>query len=127
MFDSTMMNESIQKGALVATVTCQSLDSESIERFARECAELAHRYTELPLVLDITALKFLASVAIGGIIRLANQCKGNGRRLVLAGLDEKIHNMLKKTCTDRMFEIRGSVAEALRDAGDGSSSPRWLV
>ena len=47
--------------------------------------------------------------------------------MLLAGLDEKIHTMLKKTGTDRVFEIRDSVAEALRDAGDGSSSPRWLV
>ena len=63
------------------------------------------------VVLDLAKLNFISSVGMGLLVRIQNQLKESGGRLVLAAPRPLIREALRRAALQRIFEIRDSVDE----------------
>lgn len=64
------------------------------------------------LIMDLTEVPSLDSMAIGTLVRAHVHCAKAGRRLALAGLNHRVRNVLEIVGVDPLFEIYATVAEA---------------
>lgn len=64
------------------------------------------------LILDLTDVPSLDSMAVGALVRAYVTCNKAGRRLALAGLSHRVRNVLQITGVDPLFEIYGTVSDA---------------
>jgi len=65
------------------------------------------------VVLDLSELEYLDSTAIGTLVGGLHRLKSEDRDLVLVNPRERIAGLLRVANLDSLFEIYGSVAEAL--------------
>ena len=77
-----------------------------------------------PLVLDLTDLEYMDSTAIGVLVGVLHRMKSENRDLALVNPRERIAALLRIARLDTLFEIYGSVAEAMaaldrREGGSG--------
>lgn len=66
------------------------------------------------VVLDLTDLEYLDSTAVGILVGALHRLKSEDRELVLVNPRERIAGLLRVAHLDSLFEIYGSVPEALR-------------
>lgn len=64
------------------------------------------------LIIDLTELTSLDSMAIGALVRAYVSCGKSGRKLVLVGPNYRVRNTLQITGVDPLFEIYASISEA---------------
>jgi serine/threonine-protein kinase RsbW len=64
------------------------------------------------LVLDLSALPYLASIGIGALVRLAKTCRRFGTRFALVGVSPELARMLGMMQIDRFIPICGTPEEA---------------
>jgi anti-sigma B factor antagonist len=64
------------------------------------------------LILDLTEVPSIDSVAVGVLVRTFVSCHKSGRRLALVGLAHRVRNVLQLTGIDPLFETYATVAEA---------------
>ena len=65
------------------------------------------------LVLDLSDLEYMDSTVVGVLVGALHRLKGEGRELVLVNPRERIASLLRTAKLDSLFEIYGSVSEAL--------------
>ncbi len=78
-----------------------TLASEQAEPSVRELESLASK----PIVLDCTALDYIASSGLRVLLRLRKACAAHGQQVTMLGVNENIMEVLKVTHFDRMFII----------------------
>ena len=66
----------------------------------------AHR-----VVVDLAELQFLDSLGLGVLVGGLRRARLHGGRLVLAGANDRIRQILEVTGLDRTFQLAGDVAE----------------
>ena len=69
------------------------------------------------LIIDMTGVPHVDSMAIGGLVRAYVACQKAGRRLALTGLNHRVKNVLALTGVEALFEVYPSVSlaeEAMR-------------
>jgi anti-sigma B factor antagonist len=64
------------------------------------------------LILDLTDVPSLDSMAVGALVRSFVTCNKAGRKLALVGLSHRVRNILQLTGVDPLFEIYATVADA---------------
>lgn len=64
------------------------------------------------VILDMTDVPLLDSMAVGTLVRTFVACHNSGRKLALVGLNHRVHNVLHLTGVAPLFETYASVAEA---------------
>jgi anti-sigma B factor antagonist len=64
------------------------------------------------LILDLTEVPSIDSMAIGVLVRAFVSCNKSGRKLALVGLNHRIRNILQITGVDPLFETYASIPEA---------------
>ncbi len=64
------------------------------------------------LIIDLTEVSSLDSMAIGTLVRAFVSCNKSGRKLVLVGLNYRVKNILQITGVDPLFETYATIAEA---------------
>jgi len=92
------------EGTVKLGETCREFEA-SLERVARERTGA--------LVLDLTKLEYMDSTVVGVLVGSLHRLKGEGRELVLVNPRERIASLLRTAKLDSLFEIYGTVAEAL--------------
>jgi anti-sigma B factor antagonist/stage II sporulation protein AA (anti-sigma F factor antagonist) len=85
-------------------------DGEQVDELDRQLRLISNLKPKL-LVLDLAKLNFLSSVGMGLLVRIQNQLKDSGGRLVLAAPRPLIREALRRAALQRIFEIRDSVDE----------------
>ena len=65
------------------------------------------------VVLDLSKVAILPSLALGRLVELANACKARNQTLKLAGLQPQIRKVLAVTRLDTVFPIADSVEAAI--------------
>ena len=65
------------------------------------------------IVLDLTDVPYMDSAALGSLVHAEVSSTHRGRRLVLAGVNERVATLLRVTNVDRAFTIYPTVAQAL--------------
>jgi anti-anti-sigma factor len=66
------------------------------------------------LILDLTNVPSLDSMAVGALVRAFVSCNKSGRKLALVGLNHRVRNVLQLTGIDPLFETYATVADAER-------------
>src|SRR6202161_4174400 len=64
------------------------------------------------LILDLTGVPTIDSVAIGALVRAFVSCHKSGRKLALVGLNHRVHNVLHLTGIAPLFDTYATISEA---------------
>ena len=64
------------------------------------------------LILDMTEVPMVDSMAVGALVRAFVSCHKTGRKLALVGLNHRVHNVLHLTGIAPLFDTYASVREA---------------
>ena len=64
------------------------------------------------LIIDLTEVSSVDSMAVGTLVRAFVSCHKAGRKLVLVGLNYRVKNILQITGVDPLFEIYANISEA---------------
>lgn len=66
------------------------------------------------LIFDLSAVSYLDSSAIGSLVNAYVSCSNHGRKMALAGVSDRVRQMLSITRVDTLFSFFGDVALAER-------------
>ena len=64
------------------------------------------------LVLDLSSVPYMDSAGMGAIINYYVSCQRNGRKLVVAGVNSRVHELFRMTKVDGLLTVLPTVAEA---------------
>ena len=64
------------------------------------------------LILDLSDVPMVDSMAVGALVRAFVSCHKSGRKLALVGLNHRVHNVLHLTGIAPLFDTYASVSEA---------------
>lgn len=98
---------------IIAAVTRKALDALTAERLDTELSSASAQAPGRAVVLDMSKVEFAPSVAIGVLLRVAQDLKFFGRRLIVVGLTPQVRRTMAVTRIDKVLEIRNSVADAV--------------
>lgn len=108
----------------VFSVTRRSGSSEGVEILspkgaisfatAPEFRDAVEVTTGRRLIIDLTEVPSIDSVAVGVLVRAFVTCHKSERRLALVGLTHRVRNVLQLTGIDPLFETFPTVADAER-------------
>ena len=74
--------------------------------------EAARAVASPSLIVDLSEVPWLDSMAIGALVRVYASCSKAGRRLALVGLNHRVANVLRLTGVDALFDTYSSITEA---------------
>lgn len=77
-----------------------------------EFQEAVKKASGAHLILDLTSVPSVDSMAVGALVRAFVTCNKSGRKLVLVGANHRVRNVLQLTGIDPLFENYATVAEA---------------
>ena len=90
---------------LLIEVSRRSLNGPSTQQLVDLVHSAAAQQIGIPIVLDMTRVKFAPSVALGALVRLARSFEFDGRRLAFVGVDTRVRDTMRITRLDRVLEI----------------------
>jgi anti-anti-sigma factor len=64
------------------------------------------------LILDLTEVPMVDSMAVGALVRAFVSCHKSGRKLALVGLNHRVHNVLHLTGIAPLFDTYATISEA---------------
>ncbi len=64
------------------------------------------------LIIDLSEVPSVDSMAIGALVRIFVSCNKSGRKLALAGLNLRVKNVLQITGVDPLFDTYSTIPEA---------------
>ncbi|HTW25024.1 MAG TPA: STAS domain-containing protein [Candidatus Baltobacteraceae bacterium] len=64
------------------------------------------------LIIDLSEVPSVDSMAVGALVRVYVSCTKAGRKLALVGLNHRVRNVLQIVGVDPLFETYASVPEA---------------
>jgi anti-sigma B factor antagonist len=71
----------------------------------------------LRLIIDMTAVPSIDSMAIGALVRVFVSCNKAGRKLALVGVNHRVQNTLRITGVEALFDTYATVPEAEASLG----------
>lgn len=101
--------ENRPEGTLV--VIAGKIDFEVSNEFQKDLLDIARRKPKR-LVLELSGVDFMDSSGVASLVKLLSTAKNQKIDLRLAGLQERIRNVLTITHLDKVFDIRDTVDEA---------------
>ncbi len=95
---------------VVVRIRAARLDETNITEVRAETAGAGAESPELPVALDMSNIAFMPSLSLAGLIQLNQIYKARQQRLILAGLQPPIRQILAITRLDRLFEIHDDLS-----------------
>jgi anti-anti-sigma factor len=99
--------------AVVASIGVRRLDHNSTNQLKAEVAAAAAGAPRYSIILDMSKLEFVPSVALGALVDLVRTLRQGGQRLLLVGLNRQIRSTLAVTRLDKLMEIFTDADDAL--------------
>lgn len=87
---------------VIMSGSMDTLASEKLEPSVKELESLASK----PIIIDCSALDYIASSGLRILLRLRKACETNGQQLTLVGVNENVMEVLQITHFDNMFIIK---------------------
>lgn len=103
----------VRDDAILVTPTCTELDGEHADEMEDMISAATAETQNLPVILDLSHVEQVAEDSLGVLVDLLNQCKKRAQRLVLAGLQPGVLEILSVTNLGKLFEYREDVEDAL--------------
>lgn len=105
-----IMNQRTQNGWTVVSVATEVVDGNNVAAFK---TGLAPRLTPgVKLVLDLGAVEFMDSAALGALLTASRTIESGGGALRLANLTPPVRTLFELVRLHRVFEIMNDVNEA---------------
>jgi anti-anti-sigma factor len=106
---------SIQQHAeyISAVVNLPQLKDVTLDKLHADVASAAAQHPKLPVILDLTQVNYVPSMALGTLVMLMRQLKNSNQRFVLVGLQPEVRTVLAITRLDKLFEIHPTMEAAL--------------
>jgi anti-sigma B factor antagonist len=98
----------------MATVLCRDLDHDSTQHLQAELASALDAAPTLPLVLDLSNVEFMPSLALGVMVKVHKSLGQAGRKCVLVGVRPQVRETISIAALDRLLVLRGTLGEALQ-------------
>jgi anti-sigma B factor antagonist len=98
--------------ATIVMIHGDSLDAGNVADFKREMTPLIGDSAKL--VMDLSALQFVDSSGLGGILSCLRQISSQGRALVLCSMTKPVRTLFELVRMHRIFDIVNTREEALR-------------
>lgn len=109
-----------QDQAVILHVEARNLDEANTQRVHAEIANAVEQWPDLPFVLDLSKVKFLPSLTLGAMVKLGNEFRARGQRLLLAHPQPTVKQVIALTRLDRVFEVFDTVDGALTAVRESS-------
>ncbi len=100
--------------AVFAKVICRDLELESTQRLQTELTSALDAAPTLPLVLDLSSVEFMPSLALALMVKVHKSLVQTGRKCVLVGVHPLVRETISISALDRLLVLRGTVEEALQ-------------
>lgn len=97
---------------ILCAVETANLDEECSDRLGAVVLDAVRESADLPVVLDLGRVQEISDDSLGDLVDLLQQCRKNDRRLILAGLQPKVLEIMSVTKLGRLFEYREDAADA---------------
>src|SRR5947207_13640341 len=94
---------------LLIAVQKGSLDDASTRQLTDDVLGAAAQTPRLPIVLDMSRVRFAPSVALGALAQMTKSFKLDGRRLALIGVSPNVMGSIRVTNLDALLEIHASL------------------
>ncbi len=100
---------------LLADVQPRRLDATTAAELEDEVSRAVLERPGVPVVLDLSKVKFAPSVALGTFVNLFRGLKMANRKAFLIGLNHQIRGALAVTRLDALIEVRQTLDEVLAE------------
>lgn len=97
----------------IAKLRVRAIEETEIQGLNKEFGEVVEQVGAGTLVVDLGAVGFLTSSAIGVLIAMLKRVRAHGGQMKLCGLHPEIRELFAITQIDRVFDIHASVDEVL--------------
>ena len=98
---------------LLTVLRNEQLGEEQATVMQEEVTAAAAATTGLSVVLDMSSVAMIPSLAIGALIGLLRRLQANQRRFILVGLQPGVRQVLTICRLDKLFEIYETLDDAL--------------
>lgn len=103
-------NQGTQNGWTVTAVTVETIDGNNVGKFKAALAPLLT--PGVKLILDLGAVEFMDSSALGSLLTASRTIEGGAGTLRLANLTPPVRTLFELVRLHRVFEIMNDVNEA---------------
>jgi anti-anti-sigma factor len=110
---SLVLSLQSQPKALVAAVQCTELDHDNAVVFQRELDE-AITDSHQPVIIDLSNVHFLPSMALGILVAANKRLQQAGRRCFLVGVQPEVREIITVTGLQKLLDLRASIDEAVQ-------------
>lgn len=98
---------------LLVRVKRSSLDETSTRTLVSDVLAAAAIKPHVPIVLDLSRVRFAPSVSLGLLVQLSRSFKLDGRRIAMIGIDERVLGVIRVTRLDTVLEIHDTLDQVI--------------
>ncbi|HRY71518.1 MAG TPA: STAS domain-containing protein, partial [Phycisphaerae bacterium] len=98
---------------LLVAIHSSRLDEATMRKLAVDVLAAASKRPGVPIVLDVSRVRFAPSSSLGLLVQLARGLKFEGRRLVLINVEPRLLATIQVTCLDSVVEIHDNVDQVV--------------
>jgi anti-sigma B factor antagonist len=120
MADTPAIQVERQPTAVVVRVAVKDLDEIHIAQLRNEMDPEIAQSPVTPFIVDLAPVKFVPSLTLGVLVKMATEFRGRKQRLILVSLSPIVRQVFTITRLDKIFEIQESVPVALQSVAPAS-------
>ena len=113
MSDDTVFEIKPHDKVLLVLVLKRILDDPSARELADGILTAAAEIPKIPVVLDLSQVRFAPSVALSSLVQLTNSFKFDQRQIVIIGLDRRLRETVRVTQLHRVLRIQDNLEQVL--------------
>lgn len=98
---------------LLLTVERRSLDVTSSRELTDEVLTAVAARAGVPVVLDLSRLRFVPSAALGSLLQLSKSLKLDGRHMALIGVGKRVMEVIRVTQLHTVIEIHDTLKQVI--------------
>lgn len=113
MSDGTVFEIQPHDRVLLVLVRKRILDDPSAKELADGVLTAAAQTPQIPVVLDLSQVRFAPSVALSSLVQLTNSFKFDQRQIMIIGLDRRLRETVRVTQLHRVLTIHDNLEQVL--------------
>lgn len=117
MAHSTVTEIHKRDDVLHIVINKRALNESSTRELVDSVHTAAVEHVGLPIVLDLSKVRFAPSVALGSLVQLSKSFEFDNRRIALIGVDRNVRDAIRVTHLDKMLEIHNTLDDVLATSG----------
>ena len=113
MSDGTVTEIQTRDDVLLVVVQKRSLDEPTVLKLVDDVHTAAAQNPGVPIVLDLSRVKFAPSVALGSLVQLSRSFEIDSRRIAIIGVDPRVRRSIAVTRLDKVLEIHDTLEQVV--------------